>query len=139
LHCQALTLGYPATIFLNTYYHFTEMSGEQPSGELNAYLSAMQEQIRQLKLTVDGQAHRLATSTSVDSDRPKFKPIRPDTYSGRQDKTNVEIWLFHLRQYLRHARLQKSIKFLLLHPYFETMLPSGGEAMSRMLIVILLN
>ena len=68
------------------------MSGEQGSGDLNTYLASLQEQIRQLKLTVEGQ--RRNTNTSIVSDHPKFKPIRPDTYSGRQDKTTVEVWLF---------------------------------------------
>ena len=78
------------------------MSEDQTSGELSAYLATMQEKIRQLELTVETQ--RLVANTSRGSDHPKFKPIRPDTYSRRQDKTTVEVWLFQLRQYFEACK-----------------------------------
>jgi len=39
-----------------------------------------------------------------------FKPIRPDTFSGRQDKSSVEAWLFQLRQYFDACKMRGSLK-----------------------------
>ena len=76
------------------------MSDEIPSVDLNTYLATMQEQIKQLQSTVKQQ------NTKPSSERPVFKPVRPETFSGCHDKSSVEAWLFQLRQYFETCKMK---------------------------------
>ena len=80
------------------------MSDTRTTGDLHEYLAAMQEQIQQLQATVTQQ------QTQSLPEKPMFKPIRPDTFSGRQDKSSVEAWLFQLRQYFDACKMRGSLK-----------------------------
>ena len=80
------------------------MPDDNQSQDLNAYLAAMQEQIKQLQATVMQQNIR------THSERPIFKPVRPDTFSGRHDKSSVEAWLFQLRQYFETCKMKGSVQ-----------------------------
>jgi hypothetical protein len=80
------------------------MSEDHTSRDLNAYLAAMQEQIQQLQATVEQQQIQTLP------EKLTFKPVRPDIFSGRQDKSSVEAWLFQLRQYFDTCKMRGPVR-----------------------------
>ena len=69
------------------------MFRESNSSELQNHLAQLEDKIKGLQDSLSEQ--RAANTSSF----PSFKPIRPDTFRGCQDKTLVEAWLFQLHQY----------------------------------------
>ena len=80
------------------------MTEEIQPQDLNAYLASMQEQIKQLQSTVMQQ------NTRTHVERPIFKPVRPDTFSGCHDQSSVEAWLFQLHQYFETCKMKGLVR-----------------------------
>ena len=79
------------------------MSDDTASRELRDYLGGLQDQIKQLQLQVNQKS-------STPFERPLYKPVRPDTFSGRHDQSSVDAWIFQLRQYFETCKMKGSVR-----------------------------
>jgi len=77
-------------------------------GGMDAYLKGLEDHINQLQGVVQqqqAQIQQLGQPTPVSTAKAVFKPVRPDTFKGRQDRGSIEAWLFQLRQYFETVQV----------------------------------